>query len=68
MKHKLIKLLLNKKILIDLFSDLRSASLNVIVVGGVSSFFGFTNHHYIEACGIIAWIVSSISARIFAED
>lgn len=65
--HKLIKIISSKQLLINFLDDLRSTSANVMLVGGVSSFFGFTNHHYVIICGAIMWIYSSVFSQFMKE-
>lgn len=65
--HKLIKIISSKQMFINFFDDLRNISANAMLVGGVSSFFGFTNHHYVIICGAIMWIYSSVISQFIKE-
>lgn len=66
--HKLMNLFLKKQTAINLFEDLRSVSANVILVGGIGSFFGVTNIHYAIIIAMILWILSNIVSNYFTED
>lgn len=39
MVHRIVKVLSSRQLIVDFLDDLRSVSANVILVGGIGSFF-----------------------------
>ena len=54
----------SKNAYLDLFSDIRTVCATVLMVGGVSRFFGFHNSNYVTICAFIGWIIANMSLKL----
>lgn len=68
MVHRIVKVLSSRQLIVDFLDDLRSVSANVILVGGIGSFFGMTNPHYVIISGMLLWIISSVTSSVLKDN
>ncbi len=57
----LFKWFFNINTILDLFSDVRTVCATILMVGGVSRFFGFHDTHYVTIYAFIGWIIANMS-------
>ncbi|AUR52071.1 hypothetical protein CUN60_07080 [Aquella oligotrophica] len=67
-KNLLIDWIFSKSTYVDLFSDIRTVCATIIMIGGVSRFFGFHNPSYVIISSFIGWIIANIMLNLLKKD